>query len=181
MTSRKWYVLAAALVVLGVVLATTAFGRLDVAIDGLPRVSMPGQATIELPAGATTLYVEHRSAVAGESLSTADKLGFRCQVTDPAGAPVVLGRPTASVTYGRDGETGENVFDLHVAAAGTYTLVCAAPDPFVIAIGRGVGTQIVLLFVGAFVPAGLGVLVFVVVLARRGGQQRQARLATHKR
>ena len=177
MTSKKWYFLAAGLVVLGVVLALTTYDRLNATVGALRRFAMPGQAKLELAAGETTLYLEHRPAVVGESLGDAEMLEFRCHATDPAGKPVALDRPTSLTTYGTDDLTGQNLFDLRADVAGAYTVACEAPSRFVIAVGGGVGTQIVVLLLAALVPAGLGVLVLIVVLVRRGGQQRKARLA----
>lgn len=177
MTSKKLYWVAAALVVVGIGIAVDGCRDLLSQIDGMRRVVMPGKAEIALPAGDTTLYSEQRSIVNGKVYELAKDFQFRCGAADATGAPIALEHPTSSVRYAFGDHAGHNAFDLHVATAGTYVLQCEAPNEFVIAIGSGVGTRIVVMtVVGGLVPTLLGVLTFVLVLVFRRKQQRAARL-----
>jgi hypothetical protein len=135
------------------------------------RVVMPGKVQIVLPAGRTTLYGERRSIVDGKVYRT-EELGYRCRALDPAGREVPLAT-SPSVSYEVGGYEGSADIDLDIPAAGTYVVECEGPSPFVIAIGQGIGTWIVLRIAGT-VPVGLGVLAFLIVWIRRIRQQRRA-------
>lgn len=178
MTSMAWYLVAAGLFVSGVGIAAIGASQWFSTLEGMQRIAMPGKAEIILPAGPTTLYGETQSVVEGKMFAASRELSFQCQVIGPGGAPVTLVAPTARVSYSAAGYTGQNAFDLHAETAGTHTLECEASEPFVAAIGHGMGSWLVVGLVGGGVPAGLGVLVFLLVLLKRSGQKRRLALAT---
>jgi hypothetical protein len=176
MTSKKWYWLAGGLVLAGIASGAAGCRELISKIDGLHRVVMPARAEIALPAGDTTLYTEQRSIVDGKVYEITGDLQFRCGIADPTGKPVPLQHPSSSTRYSFGDHAGRNTFDLHAETAGTYVLTCEAPSPFVIAIGSGIGTQIVIAVLGGLIPTLLGVLTFVLVLVRRRKQRWAERL-----
>lgn len=176
-TSKVWYILAAGLMATAVAIAATAFSQWRSTIEDMPRVVVPGRSEIVLPPGDTTLYAESRSIVNGKAYVLDGAIDFRCGITSASGAQVPIEKPTSQVHYGIGGYEGQNVFDVHAEVGGTYVLECAgdAQKPFVLAIGRGVGTWIVVGLVGGLVPGMLAVAVFVVVLVKRSRQRRRAR------
>ena len=179
LTSKVWYILAAGLLASGIAIAMTAFGQFRSTIEEMPRVVVPGRSEIVLPPGDTTLYAESRSIVGGKTYVLDGSIDFRCGIASASGTPVPIEKPTSQVSYGMGGYEGRNVFDVHVAAGGTYVIECEgdAQKPFVLAIGRGVGTWIVVGLVGGLVPALGAVLVFVIVLVKRSRQKRRMRMA----
>lgn len=176
MTSRKWYGLAPALVAAGFANLVLGLVWMSSDVEAMQRAVMPGSAEIALPAGDTTLYLERTSFLNGEVDEATGSVQVRCGVTDPAGAAVSIERPMASVSYTTGRHAGVNMFDLHVPTAGTYRLTCEAPSRVVLAVGRGVGTRIVVAVLGMFLGLGLGVAAFAVVLVRRMNQRRNAEL-----
>jgi hypothetical protein len=177
MTSRKWYWLAPALMVVGVAHLAHQITRLKSDVEGLQRAVMPGSASIALPSGDTTLYFERRSIVRGELFDVTGPMELRCSVTDPAGTAVSIEHPTSSVSYQVGRYAGANMFDLHVDVAGTYLLTCEAPSRFVMAVGSGIGTRIVVGVLGLLLAVALGGIAFVVVRTRRRSQRRSVELA----
>jgi hypothetical protein len=173
--SRVWYLVAGGLLMIGVAIAATGISQSISTVEAMYRVVMPGRAEIVLPAGGTTLYAESRSVVDGKAYAVDGEPDFHCGIADPAGKALPLERASSKVTYSFGGYQGRNVFDVDVAVAGTYVLSCEGPRPFTLAIGRGVGTWIVVAVVGGLVPAGLAVLVFLIVLIKRVRHQRGGR------
>lgn len=179
-TSRVWYLVAAGLLMIGVAIAATGISQSIATVEEMYRVVMPGRAEIVLPPGGTTLYAESRSVVDGKAYEVDGELEFRCGITDAGGKAIPLERASSKVTYSIGGYQGRNVFDIDVAVAGTYVLSCEAPRSFTLAVGRGVGTWIVVAIVGGLVPAALAVLVFVIVLIKRSRHQRGAKAQAAK-
>lgn len=175
MTSKGWYWVALGMGVSGLALTITAFTMLSSSIQAMHRVVMPGRAEIVLPAGRSTLYWESSSIVDGKAYQTS-RVDYRCRVADPAGREVPLAFSASSVSYSMGGYAGRNAFDLEIAAPGTYVLECEAPEPFVIAIGGGVGAWIVVAVIGVL-PMLAGLVIFLVVLIKRRRQKRRAAAA----
>ena len=177
MTSKAWYIVAAGLVLSGITFGVVGCSQFISTVEGMHRVAMPGKAEIVLPAGPSTLYAESKSVIDGKAYAAAEGLGFRCAVTHPDGKAVPFEKSAGSVTYSIGDYAGHNAFDIRIETAGTYVLECEAPSPFAMAIGRGVGTWIVVALVGALVPAALGVITFILVLVLRSGQKKRAAAA----
>lgn len=179
MTPRAWYLVAGGLFMVAVAIAGTGVSQFMSTVEGMHRVAMPGREMIILPAGRSTLYVEHRSVVGGEARAVAEAMSFRCGLKDPSGAPLELQAPVSKVTYSLGGYAGRNAFDVQVPMAGEYVLECQAQGEgrFAMAIGQGVGTWIVVGLVGGLVPGMLAVLVFLIVLLKRRKQARAMRAA----
>lgn len=186
MTSKVWYVVAGGLIVIALAIGLTGFSQFMSTVEDMRRVAMPGQAEIVLPAGFSTLYVEHRTVVDGKaidaswasgSIEAPVGLGFQCALTDPDGKAVPLEHSASSVSYSFGSYEGQSMFDLRAGAAGTYVLACEAPGPFGVAVGYGVGTWIVVAVVGGLVPGLGGVFTFLLVLIKRRRQRRRAAAA----
>ena len=165
LTPRAWYLVAAGLIVSAVTLAVVAFTQFLSNVENMQRVVMPGTAQITLPMGASTLYLESESVVKGTSYVARD---VQPQCTMPG---VTLAANTANVEYSVGDFSGRSAFDVMVPQAGSYTLTCEAAQPFVIAVGRGLGAWIVIAAVGLLPFAG-GVIVILVVFFKRRRQLR---------
>jgi hypothetical protein len=166
LTPRAWYLVAAGLIVSAVTMALIAYSRFTDNIEGMQRVVMPGTAEITLPMGASTLYAESRSVV-GDERYEADDVDFSCALD----RGVTLKRANGSSHYQVGDFAGRNAFDVMIPDAGTYTLTCEAKQPFVIAVGRGLGAWIVIAAVG-LLPFTGGVIVILFVFLRRRRQLR---------
>jgi hypothetical protein len=177
MTSKKWYWLAVGLLLAGIAGGVAGCRAVIARVESLHRVVMPGKVEVTLPAGDITLYTEQRSIVDGKVYEITGDFQFRCAVADPAGKPLPLQKPTSSTRYSFGDHAGRNTFDLHADTAGTYVLACESPKPFVIAIGSGIGTAIVICVLSGLIPVLLGVVTFILVIARRGKQRRAARFS----
>ncbi|HLL22086.1 MAG TPA: hypothetical protein VK427_08140 [Kofleriaceae bacterium] len=170
LTPRTWYLVGAGLIISSVTMAIVAFGSMLNTIEGMRRVVVPGRMTITLPAGTSTLYAEQRSVVGGKHYKVEGDFKYRCGIDEPA-RPVTLQAATAEVTYSIGDYTGRNAWDVEVREAGDYTLVCESDRPFVMAVGRGVGSAIVVAIVG-IVPFTIGLGVILLVFFRRRKQRR---------
>jgi hypothetical protein len=176
LTTRVWYLVAAGLIISAVTMAGIAFSQMMSTIEGMQRVVMPGRAEITLPAGGSTLYAEQESRVNGTVYTVSESFQYRCGVEDPQGGKVALKGAASTVTYSIGGFSGKNAWDIDVPAAGTYALVCEGGEPFVIAIGRGIGAWIVVGLVG-LLPFFGGALIILLVFFKRRRQLRRARAA----
>lgn len=166
-TSKGWYLVGAGLVASALAIALTGFYQMTDSVRGLQRLAMPGQGQVTLAPGRTTLYYEHRSTLRGTAYSAPAQMSITCRVTDAQERPQELAVSASSVQYAFGDFAGKSAFDLQLAGSGTYTVRCEAEQPFVLAIGGGVGAWIVVAVVGGLVPGLGGVLVCVLVWVRR--------------
>lgn len=169
LTPRTWYIVGIGLIVSAVTMAVVAFGSMRSTVAGMRRVVVPGRATITLPAGTSTLYAERRSVVDGKTYELDGEPRARCSF-EAAKHQLELRAAVAEVSYSIGGYTGRNAWDVDVPEPGDYTLVCEAEHPFVIAIGRGVGSAIVVAVVG-IVPLLLGLTCVLIVFFKRRRQR----------
>ena len=174
MTPRVWYVVAGGLFVIAISMALTGFAQARSTVEEMRRFAMPGRAELVLPVGPSTLYVEHRSLVDGKAIAAPEGLAFQCRVSDLAGRLVPLAPSGSGESYSFGGYAGHSAFDLRVEESGTFALSCEAPSPFAVAIGYGIGTWSAVAAVGGLVPAAIGAIIFLVVMARRSRQKRRA-------
>lgn len=174
--SRVWYLVAGGLVMVAVAVGATGVMQASSTVEEMPRVVMPGRSEVVLPAGTTTLYLETESRVGGTAyVVPGEGVGFACAVRSEAGSTMPVTQPMSKVSYTIGGFSGRNAFDVEIASAGTYILTCDAPEgtsQFVIAIGRGIGTWIVVGIVGGLVPFSAAVVLALVVFFRRRRQLR---------
>ena len=171
LTPRTWYLVGAGLIVSAVTMAVIAYGQMMSKIEGMHRVVMPGRAEVTLPAGQSTLFAEHESVVDGKHFSIDGTFNYRCKFEQHEAAKI--SQSTGKVKYGLGDYAGRNVFDVDVNPAGTYTLLCESDDnrQFVLAVGRGIGSAIVVMLVG-LLPFMGGIAIFVVVAIRRSMQKK---------
>ena len=168
-TPRTWYLVGAGLMVSAVAMAIVAFGSMMDTIEGMPRVVVPGRVTITLPAGTSTLYAEQRSVVDGKTYEVGDKFRYRCGL-DEKTRKFTFVAATGKITYSIGDYAGHNAWDIDVPEAGDYTLVCESDVPFVMAIGQGVGSAIVVAVMG-LVPFIIGLTVVIIVFVKRRKQR----------
>lgn len=166
MRSTLGYKIAILLAVVGIAVAVYGFVQLSSKLEGMQRFVMPGTATLELPAGETTLWLESRSVVDGTAYETSGSLDYRCAIEPHESAKI--NAASSNVSYSIGSYNGHSAFDLEIATAGSYKLTCesSGDSRFVIALGGGVGTSIVIGVLG-FVAAGAAAVLALVTFVRR--------------
>jgi len=165
-----FYLVAAGLIASAVTMAVVGFTQMLATVENMQRVAMPGRAEISLPAGQSALYVESRSMIGGKPLEVSGEFQYRCGIDEPT-RKATLTKTATTVEYSIGDYAGTSAWDVDVEQAGRYTLVCEAPEPFAIAVGRGVGAWIVIAVVG-LVPFLAGVIIILVVFFKRRRQRR---------
>ncbi|MDQ3336346.1 MAG: hypothetical protein M4D80_14350 [Myxococcota bacterium] len=170
LTPRTWYLLGAGLMLSSVTMAIVSFGSMMNTIEGMHRIVVPATATITLPPGTSTLYAEQRSVVDGKTYEVDGEFRYRCGI-DEKTRKVTFGKATGKVTYSIGDYAGHNAWDIDVVEAGDYVLVCESDKPFVMALGRGIGSAIVVAVVG-LVPFTIGLAGIVAVYLKRRKQLR---------
>lgn len=178
--SAWWFGLAAAIVVVGIVLAVvivvrTAVGYFD-RIDDFQRLDVPGSGTVALDDGDYTIYHEYPGANDDyrSDFSTPD---VTVTLTAPDGSEVPLELYDTEVTYDTGDHEGEALYSFTAEEPGDYELT-ADGEGTDVAVGRGLGRGIVGSVVGAL-AVGLGsavvgaVIAIVVAIARSRERQRR--------
>ena len=163
MKSKIGYLFGGALIVFAFAVAGIAVTTAISTMEGMQRVVMPGQADVTLPAGPSTLYVETHSKIGDRTIETDGDFNFRCSISG-----LELHKPGSNVSYSLAGYKGHNAFDVEVATGGHFTLACQteSQQPFVIAIGAGVGSWIVIAAL-AVLPLLGGLALLIVTFIRR--------------
>ncbi len=154
-------------------------------INDLPRVPVPGQATLHLSSGKYRIYAEYSGATADPD--PADGLG-PVSVTDPSSEPVEVNSTDIDETYSVGPHEGRLIGTFVVAAAGSYNISTTADSglgqQMVLAISKGpalfststLSAFLYALALGA-ISALIGVVLLVVGLVRRG-RWRRAQMAS---
>ena len=168
-TAGGWYLIGAGLIVSAVCMTIVAFGSMMNGIEGMQRAVMPGKATIHFPPGISVLYAEQRSKFEDKKYEVDHPFKYRCGVDEPT-RKVDFHKATADVHYSIGDYAGSSAWEVNVEADGDYTLVCESDEQFVMAIGRGVGSWIVVAVLG-LVPFLLGVVLMLVVFFKRRAQR----------
>jgi NADH:ubiquinone oxidoreductase subunit K len=172
LTPRTWYLVGAGLMVSAVTMGIIAFGSMMNTIEGMRRVIVPGRVTITLPAGTSTLYAEQRSVVDGKTYDVDGEFRYRCGIEEKT-RKVTFAPATGKVTYSIGDYAGHNAWDIDVPEPGDYILVCESEKQFVMAIGQGVGSAIVVAVVG-LVPFIIGLAMVLIVFFKRRRQRKGA-------
>ncbi len=172
-TAGGWYLVGAGLIVSAIAMSIVAFSSMLNGIEGMQRVAMPGRAQIHLPPGTSVLYAEQRSVIDGKRIEVAHDFKYRCGI-DEKERKVEFRKAGSTVTYSIGDYAGAAAWDVDVVTDGDYPLVCESEQPFVMAIGRGVGSWIVVAVMGLVPFLAGGVVILIVFLKRR----RQSRAAT---
>lgn len=130
-------------------------------VDELHRVEVPGQAVVELESGKQAVYWEGGDVV--------PLLEIAVRRVD--GPPVPVGPHGGEVTYDVGSRSGTSVAGFEIERAGRYRVIVTSDSASgVVAVGRGVGGQIVRAVVGGIVIFFGGLLlvgVVIIVTARR--------------
>ena len=171
-TAGSWYLVGAGIMVCAVAIAGIAFSSMHDTISGMQRVVVPGTSKITLPIGTSTLYAEQRSRFDGQTYEVSEAFRYRCGIDDKT-RKFKFEKADGKVTYSLGDYAGHNAWDVTVEEAGDYALVCESDKQFVMAVGRGVGSAIVVAVI-AIVPFLIGLVVVVVVFAKRRAQRRAA-------
>jgi len=174
--SRRWYLVAVALALLGLGgAALFVLPRLGSMDSGLTRVVVPGEARLDLLPGTYTVFHEHRSVVNGRLYDvgeTAAGLTFRIENAAGEGVPL---SSAPSTRYSISGHEGYSVAAFAVDHAGQYTLKAGydkqpGPDT-VLAIGQGVIGAVFGLVLGtisiAFIGCGAAIVLACVTYVKR--------------
>ncbi|MBA2541912.1 MAG: hypothetical protein H0V17_19865 [Deltaproteobacteria bacterium] len=168
-TSAGWYLVAFGLIGSALAISLTGFNQMREVVETMQRRVMPGVHEVALAGGKAALYYEPESELKEHSYSTPADLKFTCTLRDQRGKTLKLEAPTGKIEYASGPYVGRKVFDVDVVAPGTYNLACTADQPFVLALGGGLGAWMVVAIVGGLVPglAGLIVIAFVTIKRRQ--------------
>ncbi len=166
MTTRKGYLVAAAVFVLGLGLAAIMMWRLYSRVEGMPRIDMPGEQTVTLPAGEVIAFAERASGQVG-----AFSVSANCAAVDSTGATVEVTAPGSNTSYTFGSRKGVSLLALRVATAGPVTVRCESGDRFVLAFGDGLGRHILMIVLAALV-GGFGA---TIITARTWWRRRRER------
>jgi hypothetical protein len=123
--SRKWYAVAAIVLVIGGGIAGWLFlSGLAAARSALTWVVVPGSAVVTLDEpGSYTIFHEPESVVDGRIYSSQSVSGLRVTLTSEATkASVPLASPRGSLRYSFGGHEGVSVFAFDIAEPGRYRL-----------------------------------------------------------
>jgi hypothetical protein len=164
MRSRLGYLFRGFLVGFACLVAGIARSTSAAAMDGMPRAAMPGRAELLVPAGQSTLYVEHHSHLDDREYEAPDELVVHCEARGMAG--VVLTPAATPARYDQGGYAGRAAFDLTASAGGRVAVECDGAQPYVIAVGQGIGAWRVIALL-AILPAAIGVGLLAVTFVRR--------------
>lgn len=161
--SKWWYLGAAMVAMVGIAAAIGLFVRGIMGVyddvNEFQRVSVPGEGTVSIDdPGGHTVYLEF--AGANES-TTARAPPVDVAITDPDGGPVGIVRYESNVTYETDEHEGIAVYSFDTARAGTYRVTADSTSPgvTVVAIGEGLGDDLIRSIVAAFAAGIIGALV----------------------
>jgi hypothetical protein len=168
---RKWYVIDLLLFLLFFVPSLLAFlNGLDGITNGLIRVPVPGETSVELEEGDWTIFYEHAGEYEGDLFNTSsDAPLMNVSVTGEDGQQAEVGASTGSFDYNIGGRAGYSIGDFEIDEAGTYTIVTSVSDPadtdrYLLALGKDLGTSTAALVIGIIGMIGSTFVAFVVWL-----------------
>jgi hypothetical protein len=164
---RGWYLVAFGLLGIALAIAWTGFNQMQEVVSTLQRRVMPGTHEVALAGGRATIYFEHRSEVKDVTYEVPTDFAFGCAVTRPDGKPHPLLPVKGKITYASGEFSGRAVFDLEITAPGAYNLTCDGKQPYVVALGGGIGAWTVVAIVGLLAPGSVGLFVIVFVTIKR--------------
>ncbi len=174
-TSRGWYLVSFGLCGIAIAIALTGWNQMREVVVTLVRHPMPGSHEVALASGLATVYYEHRSTLENTDYSSPPDMVFHCTVKNLNGKVHAVQPVKSKASYTSGPYEGHAVFDIQVSAPGLYTLTCDGTQPYVIAVGGGMGAWFVVAIAGGSFPGLAGLIVIVVVtLKRRRWYKRQA-------
>lgn len=184
---RKWYFVA--LLVFLVIAVPSLLGflsGLDGITNGLTRVAVPGQKSVDLDAGEWTVFYEHTGEFEGEPFATANEApGMTMTVVGSEGEQVPVRASTSSLEYNVGGHAGFAIGEFDVDEAGSYSIEVFLSDQgdlgqYVLALGKDVESSTVRLVVGVIgmiAGAALSFLIWLIVIILRSSAKRKMRAA----
>jgi len=165
--SPGWYGVAFGLVGIAIAIALTGWNQMREVVETLQRKPMPGSHEVALAGGRATIYYEPSSTFDNVDYATPPDMAFTCTLKTLSGKPHPLVAPLAKASYSAGPYEGRAMFDVEVTAPGEYTLTCAGPQRFVVAVGGGIGAWRIVAIAGALVPGTAGLIVVALVTIRR--------------
>lgn len=184
---RKWYLVAFLVFFVIAVPALLGFlNGLDGITEGLTRVTVPGETSVELDAGQWTVFYEHTGEFEGRSFVTsADAPGMTMSVIGAGGEQVPVRSSTSSLEYAVGGRVGYAVGEFDIDEPGTYSVEVFLSEQddaeqYVLALGKDVERSTILLVVGVIgmiAGAGLAFLIWLIVILLRSSAKRKMRAA----
>jgi hypothetical protein len=178
MPSRAWYVVAALVFVVGLVIfGAFLFLRLSRLDEGLEQFVVPGstEVVIDEP-GRQTIYRETGASIDGRYYGSSDLTGLEVVVTDPSGDVLVLDSPAMNESYTIGGREGVAIFKFDGGDPGTYHVEAFYPgaqagNEGVLAVGEPIVGDIMLTIFGGLAIAGgatmIALAIAVVTFVRR--------------
>ena len=173
--SRRWYLVAITLAVLGSVGAFPfQWSQMRSLDSGLVRVVVAGRARVELQPGRYTLFHEYRSVINGRLYNSNAPGAMTLSIENDAGERVPISSPP-SIKYSISGHEGRSFAAFKVDHAGQYTLTAryhGEPGPeTVVAIGQGTVGNVFQLTFGTiaivFIGIGAAIALACVTYVRR--------------
>ena len=184
---RKWYLIA--LLVFLLIFVPSLLGFLDGfdgITNGLTRVSVPGETSVELEPGTWTVFYEHTGEFEGETITTTQQAPeMQAVALAPDGSQIPVQPSNASFNYNVGGHAGYSIGEFEVAEAGTYRFQTRLSDPddpeqYVLALGKDLGRFTVSLALGVVGMIGAGFLAFIIwliVIILRSRAKKRAQMA----
>lgn len=167
MTSRRGYIVALLMFLCGGAVLAAMFWRLSGQVDKLTRMPVPGTSEIMLPAGESIGYGEPAQGSVGDVLFSA-----QCNAVAQDGSKVAVNVPTSKVSYQLGSRQGVSLMSITMPSAGKVTITCTAANAFTLAVGAGLGTNIVVGIL-AMLAGVLGAVVMIVRTWRRRRRERR--------
>jgi hypothetical protein len=170
--SARWYVLAVAVIVLGLgggfaLLTSGAFGYLN-DVDDLARIAIPGRAETSLPAGEVLVYHEPG---AGPVVGL-DDLAFEARAAD--GRVVEVRDAAGEDRYLIEGRRGFSIAALTVPDAGAYEIEVSGRATGEVAVGRSPRERLTLFGWLAIGVSVVSLVIGIVLLLATRGRRRRA-------
>lgn len=172
------YWIGGALVVLGIAGAIVWFvvGLIGIsnAVDDFERVPAEGGGIVALDDNkAYVIYIEDRS-------TSRFAPSVRVTLTDPSGDSIDVQNYASDFTYDFGGRAGTAVFTFRSDEAGDYTLASeSSPSRANLAVGPSLASNLVWTIAMPFVVGGIGflagIILIVITLIRRSGDQKRRR------
>lgn len=168
--STRWYWVAAAVAITGVVTAgiwgVYGYGQVDDRVREFARTQIPGMLTIDVAEpGELTIFFE-APRVEGDEIVPA----LEVAVVDPVGNPVITRVLDGDFRFDTDGRVAIAVSEFEAAATGRYTVTVdgEAPATAALSVGRMSAMSIVANVIGALLlllGSGAAALLMVVIVA----------------
>ncbi len=176
--ARWWYAPCIALLIGAPVYLVSQTLGLFGEFAHMQRVVMPGSATVKLPAGPSTFYVDTTATVDGTVYRLEGQISFTCHIDGDRGTSLTLDHPSASVRASIGTSSVVKVFETSAPSEGKYQLACSSEtgDKFVLGVGPEVGRmfKVGLVFIALMLSGG-GLTLLVFLRRRAAARARKAR------